>query len=345
MAMHRDADRSDAENVPESRRFAIGVDLGGTMIKAALVERDRGFVKESDTETEAEYGPDHVLDRIAEVVASIQESASDYPISGVGIGAPGIIDWERTSVIYPPNLPGWEIVNLRHELDRRLGGDLPVFVENDANLAGLGSAYYGAGRPHASFIMITLGTGVGGAIIYNDQIFRGTNGAAGEIGHTSIDFEGPVDRYGIGGAIEAYLGQKFLSHYGRYKLLTRHESSIHEMAGEDLKDLTPLMLFEAARDGDEPAREILDWAGHKLGVALGSAVNLLDIRKIVVGGGLSAAGDFILEPARRSIQDYVMPDHRGNVEIIRETLGNEAGILGAAHLVFQFLDAHAATAD
>lgn len=325
--------------------FAIGVDLGGTMIKAALVERDKGLVAEAAIETEADRGPEHVLDRIAEIVRGVETSSPDYPISGVGIGAPGVIDWDRTSVIYPPNLPGWEIINLRDALGSRLGGGMPVFVENDANLAGLGSAYYGAGRPHSSFIMITLGTGVGGAIIYNNQIFRGTTGAAGEIGHTTIDFEGPVDRYGIGGAVEAYLGQKFLSHYGRYKLLTRHESTIHDVAGEDLKDLTPLMLYEAARDGDEPAREILAWAGHKLGVALGSAVNLLDIRKIVVGGGLSAAGDYIFEPARKSIEQYVMPDHRGDVEIIRETLGNEAGMLGAAHLVFQFLDAHAAAAD
>lgn len=338
-------EKSKASEKERTRQFAIGVDLGGTMIKAALVERGRGFITEAMRETEADQGPEHVLDRIAELVKAIDSRSPDYSISGVGIGAPGVIDWERTSVIYPPNLPGWEIVNLREALGKRLGSELPVFVENDANLAGLGSAYYGAGRPFPSFIMITLGTGVGGAIIYNNNIFRGTTGAAGEIGHTTIDFEGPVDRYGIAGAVEAYLGQKFLSHYGRYKLLTRQESQIHEVAGEDLRDLTPLMLFEAARGGDEWAREILAWAGHKLGVALGSAINLLDIRKVIVGGGLSAAGDFIFGPARKSIQDYVMPDHRDDVEIIRETLGNEAGMLGAAHLVFQFLDAHAATVD
>lgn len=343
--MHGDLQTPTDHDRQRSPMYAIGVDLGGTMIKAALVERDRGFVTEAVKETEADQGPDHVLDRISDLVDEIQMETSEYPIRGVGIGAPGVIDWDRTSVIYPPNLPGWEIVNLREALGRRIGDDLPIFVENDANLAGLGSAHYGAGRPYPSFIMVTLGTGVGGAIIYNNEIFRGTTGAAGEIGHTTIDFEGPVDRYGIGGAVEAYLGQKFLSHYGRYKLLTRQESKVHEVGGPDLKDLNPLMLYEAARDGDEPARDVLAWAGHKLGVALASAVNLLDIRKIVVGGGLSAAGDFIFEPARRSIQNYVMPDHRDDVEIIRETLGNEAGMLGAAHLVFQFLDARGATVD
>lgn len=333
-----------ASEGPAVDQYAIGIDLGGTMIKAALVKRGQGFVAELVQETEAEQGPAHVLDLIAELVRAVEREGPDVHISGIGIGAPGAINWERTSVIYPPNLPGWEIVNLREALRNRLADDRPVFVENDANLAGLGSAHYGKGRPFRSFIMITLGTGVGGAIIYNDMIFRGTTGAAGEIGHMTIDFEGNVDRYGIAGAIEAYLGQKFLSHYGRYKLLSRYESKIHDMAGEDLKDLTPLTLYEAALDGDEPAREVLRWAGHKLGVVLGSAINLLDIRKVVVGGGLSAAGDFIFESARKSVRDYVMPDHRDDIEIVRETLGNEAGMLGAAHLVFQFLDERDGTA-
>lgn len=322
-------------------RYAIGIDLGGTMIKAALVEQGRGFITEMAQETEAEKGPEHVLDLIAVVVRAIADHQPDS-ISGVGIGAPGTINWERTSVIYPPNLPGWEIVDLRKALRERLGREMPIFVENDANLAGLGSAHYGAGRPHDSFIMITLGTGVGGAIIYENKIFRGTKGSAGEIGHMTIDFEGPVDRYGIAGAVEAYLGQRFLSRYARHRLLTR-ESAVHKTAGEDLVDLTPLMLFEAARDGDAEAREILSWAGHKLGVVLGSAINLLDIRKVIVGGGLAAAGDYIFASARKTVRDYVMPDLRDDVEITRETLGNEVGMLGAAHLVFQFLDEHAAT--
>ncbi len=319
------------------QHYAVGIDLGGTMIKAALVQRGQGVVIETAKATEAFGGPEHVLDRIASIIHEVAAAAPEE-ISGVGIGAPGAINWERTSVIYPPNLPGWEIIDLRAALQRRLEGSLPIFVENDANLAGLGSAHYGAGRPHHSFIMVTLGTGVGGAIIYRDKIFRGTTGGAGEIGHMSIDFEGPTDRYGIAGAIEAYVGQQFLSYHARHRLLTRFTSKVHEMAGDDLINLTPLILFEAARGGDEDAREVLAWAGHKLGCVLASAVNLLDIRKIIVGGGVSAAGDFILDPARASLVRYVMPDLRDSVEIIQETLGNEVGMLGAAHLVFEFLD-------
>lgn len=325
------------------QQYAVGIDLGGTMIKSGLVERELGLVHDLALRTEAEQGLAHVLDRIATAIEQARAQAPGRQIAGVGIGAPGAINWERTSVLYPPNLPGWDVVNLYEALAERLDEAFPIFVENDANLAGLGSAFYGAGRPHDCFIMVTLGTGVGGAIIYQNKIFRGSAGAAGEIGHMSIDYEGPVDRYGIAGAIEAYLGQRFLSHHARYRLLTRHDSMIQEMAGEDLVNVTPRMLHEAALAGDEAAREVLSWAGHKLGCVLGSAVNLLDIRKIIVGGGVSAAGDFILEPARKAIARYVMPGLRQGVEIIQETLGNEVGMLGAARLVFEFLDEHTPT--
>lgn len=209
---------------------------------------------------------------------------------------------------------------------------VPVYVENDANAAGLGSAFYGAGREFDSFIMVTLGTGVGGAIIHNKEIFRGAHGGAGEIGHVSIDYEGPWDRAGVAGAIEAYLGQRFLSRHARYHLLTRDDSSLYSIAQEDSQHLDPRMIHDAAVAGDEAAREVLAWAGHKLGCMLGSVINLLDIRKVIVGGGVSAAGDFILEPARETMMRFVMPGLRHGVEIIQETLGNEAGLLGAAHL-------------
>ena len=211
------------------------------------------------------------------------------------------------------------------------------------NAAALGSAFYGAGVPFDSFIMVTLGTGVGGAIVVDNRLFRGSTGAAGEIGHMTIDYEGPFARSGVAGAIEAYLGQRFLSRHARYQLMTRDESLIHQMAGEDLKDITPKMLYDAAKQGDSNARDVLAWAGHKLGCVLGSAINLLDIRKVIVGGGVSQADEFILDPVRVTVARYVMPALRDGVEVIRETLGNEAGMLGAAYLVFEALDGETAS--
>lgn len=319
-------------------QYAVGVDLGGTSIKAALVEREQGLLREATRPTEAEEGPDRVLDHIADVVRELSVGDEDYPISGIGVGAPGAINWDRTTISYPPNLPGWETIHVGDALRERLHKDVPVLVENDANAAGLGSAHYGAGKPYPCFVMVTLGTGVGGAIIYENKIFRGATGAAGEIGHMTIDYEGPFARSGVAGAIEAYLGQRFLSRHARYRLMTRTDSLIHQRAEEDLHGITPKMLYDAAVDGDEGAREVLAWAGHKLGVTLGAAVNLLDIRVFIVGGGLSQAGDYILGPARKAIRRFVSPALSEGVQIIQETRGNEVGMLGAAHLVFQQLD-------
>lgn len=320
--------------------YAIGIDLGGTTIKGALVEQGEGIVHETATATESDDGPAHVIDRIVKLIAKIQETHPEKEIQGIGVGVPGAIGWDRAIVPYLSNLPGWTNINLREEIQQRLSESFPVVVDNDANVAGLGCAHYGAGRPYTSFIMITLGTGVGGAIIYQNRIFRGATGAAGEVGHMSIDYEGPFDRSGIAGAIEAYIGQKFLSRHARYRLLPRTESMLHKMAGPDLKKITPKMLYEAALANDDAAKEMLAWAGHKLGCMLGSAVNLLDIRKVIVGGGVSLAGDFILEPARQALMHFVLPSMRDGVEIIQETRGNEVGMQGAAHLVFQHLEAH-----
>lgn len=317
--------------------IAVGVDLGGTSIKAALVSAELGLVKQVSSNTQADLGPSIVLDRISALVSDLIEDCGDAEIAGIGIGAPGVINWERTTVSWPPNFPGWDVIHMGDAIAERLGHSYPTFVENDANVAGLGSAHYGAGLVFDSFIMVTLGTGVGGAIIYNNEIFRGSSGGAGEIGHMTIDYEGPFARSGVAGAIEAYLGQHFLSRHARYQLMNRRDSVIHEMASNDLQDITPRMLYEAAVNGDEGASEVLAWAGHKLGCVLGSAVNLLDIRKIVVGGGISAAGNYILEPARKSIIQYVIPAFMDDVEIVQETRGNEMGMLGAAHLVFQHL--------
>jgi glucokinase len=275
---------------------------------------------------------------MADLVRTLSAEAGHAPLAGIGVGAPGAINWDRTTVSWPPNFPGWEVVHLGRELALRLDSTWLTVVENDANAAGLGSAHYGAGKRFDSFIMVTLGTGVGGAIIYQNRIFRGSTGAAGEIGHMTIDYEGPVARSGVAGAIEAYLGQRFLSRHARYKLMNRKDSLLHEMAGPDLLGITPKMLYDAAMSGDEGARDVLAWAGHKLGCVLGSAANLLDIRKFVVGGGLSGAGDLILEATRQTLPSFVLPALAGDLEVVQETAGNDVGMLGAAHLIFQHVD-------
>lgn len=318
--------------------YAVGIDLGGTNLKAALVHREDGIIEFSQRPTNAEEGPHAVVDRIARLAKHKMEEAPS-PVTGVGIGSPGAINWNRTTVSRPPNLPGWDSIDLNATLETYLG-DVPIIVENDANVAGLGSAFHGAGRPFDSFIMVTLGTGVGGAIIYQNKIFRGSTGGAGEIGHMTIDYEGPFANSGVAGAIEAYLGQEFLSDHAEDRLVNHPDSRILELVDGDLEQLNPRILYEAAKDGDEAAERILAWAGHKLGCVLGSAVNLLDIRTVIVGGGVSAAGDYILEPARKALPDFVVPGLRDDLQIHQEVLGNEVSLLGAARLAFQGREVH-----
>lgn len=319
-----------------AQQFAVGIDLGGTSIKAGLVDSEGTILHHARVETQADRGPEHVLSRIVQAVDDVLAALpDDEEVLGTGIGAPGKVSLDRTTISKPPNFPGWDLVDLSASLTGVVPG--PIIVENDANAAGLGSSFAGAGQAFDSFIMVTLGTGVGGAIIYNNRLFRGSTGGAGEIGHVSIDYEGPYARSGVAGAIEAYLGIQFLSHHARYRLLTR-PTMLRSMAGPDLERLTPKMLYDAAEEGDDAAIDMLAWAGHKLGCALGSAVNLLDIRKVVVGGGISAADAFILEPARISLRNAVMPGMLEGVELVRERRGNEVGVLGAARLAFEYAE-------
>lgn len=315
--------------------LAVGVDLGGTSIKAGLVSGESGMIRSISCDTDAHEGPSAVLDRMSSLISECLSDANLPNPPPVGIGSPGAVNWDRTTVSYPPNFADWHVVQMGSEIQTRLGFPVQIVVENDANVAALGSARFGAGRPFSSFLMVTLGTGVGGAIIHNRELFRGSTGAAGELGHMSIDYEGPVAESGVPGAIEAYIGQRFLSRTAHRILKSKPESLVHQMVAQRGTKITPEILFDAAKKGDAPSIEILAWAGRKLGAGLGSAVNLLDIRKIVIGGGLSMAGDFILVPAAQTLLQFVTPALRDGVEIVRETLGNDAGILGAAMLALQ----------
>ena len=323
--------------------YAIGVDLGGTHTKAALVRDDGSIVRNDSTDTPADSGPEAVLDAIAALAARVSRALPEGErIGGIGVGCPGSVSLDRRVVRHPPNLSGWRDVELPDALGARLtsgvtdamDGDAVILAENDANCAALGSAFWGAGQPHDSFVMVTLGTGVGGAIVHENRLFRGATGAAGEIGHMTIDYEGPYARSGVAGALEAYLGHKFLTRHARYQLLTR-PTCLHEMTEAELANLDPVTLHRAAMSGDAAAQEFFRWAGHKLGAALGGIVNLLDIRTFIVGGGVSAAGDVLLDPVRESIGRFVMPALRDGIEVLRETRGNAVAVQGAARLVFE----------
>ncbi|MEX1136684.1 MAG: ROK family protein [Balneolales bacterium] len=313
---------------------AAGIDLGGTKIKAALVDRERGILEQFSVPTEAEKGKDHILKRLAEAIEKIK-GLTDKKLQGVGIGSPGVISLDRTTVTYPPNLPGWTKVNVAQEIKERT--DLTAYVENDANLAALGSSRFGQGRAYDSFIMLTLGTGVGGGIIFRKELFRGSTGGAAELGHVIIDYNGLSSNSRTKGGIEAYLGQRFLSRIAAEAIRKEPENALYKRFHERYEQLDPFEINIEADKGNELAIRILRDAGQKLGYAIVNYVHILDIRTVILSGGVAKAGKWLIEPARSSAIERMMPSYHEGFDIIYENLGNDAALLGASSLAFENL--------
>ena len=307
----------------------IGVDLGGTNIKAAVVDKDNGIIEQVTTPTRANLGRDHLLDRIAE---TIQDLKKKNEILGIGMGMPGMVSKDQTTVNNPPNLPGWGSVNASEEIEKRIG--IPCKIENDANIAALGSMHFGVGQRFDSFIMITLGTGVGGGIIYERSLFKGTEGMAGELGHVIIDYHGPLSNSVTRGTVEAYLGQRFLSRFATDLISQNTDNPLYKKFSNNFDALEPVDLTNAAKEGNELAIEILAKSGQRLGYAIINYVHMMDIRKFVVSGGVSKAGEFLFEPAKEIVRKHMMKPFKKGFELVSEDLGNDSALLGAAGLAF-----------
>jgi glucokinase len=308
---------------------AIAIDLGGTNIKAAVVHRQKGIIEQTSVPTHAELGKDHLLDRIAQTIKNLSHSNGAI---GVGFGLPGMVNLEQTTVYNPPNLPGWESVNAAQEITDRTG--FPCRIENDANISALGSLHFGAGKNFGSFIMITLGTGVGGGIIFENKLFKGTRGMAGELGHVIIDYHGPISNSVTRGTIEAYVGQRFLSRFARDFISQQPDNELYKKFHTDFSLLEPIDLTMAAEKGNELAIEILMKTGSRLGYAIINYTHILDIRKYVLSGGVAKAGKWIMDPAREVIRKQMMAPFQDGFELVAEDLGNDSALLGAAGLAF-----------
>ena len=309
----------------------IGIDLGGTTVKCGLVNA-RGEIRyENKFPTRADEGPKTVIGQIEAGIRDVITRGGAPSIQAIGIGAPGVVD-DQGVVQAPPNLKGWDEVHLSQGLAQRFPG-FRVVVENDANVAAIAEAKFGAGRELPNFLFVIWGTGVGGGIILNGKIHRGPTGGAGEIGHISIDHNGPDCNCGGRGCIEAYIGQRYLSQRTAEKLRTHPESAILPLIGGDLSKLEPVYIAQAAEQGDAFARDVLVESGHFLGIAIAAVMNVLDLRVSIIGGGVSGAGDFVLEAVADAVRAQVLKPLRPGIRVLRAQLGNTAGMLGAAGLV------------
>src|ERR687886_487844 len=303
---------------------AIGVDVGGTKIAAAVVTPEGKILNEVRCPTQA-VPPNRLMETIAE---AIREAKDGFEVGGVCLAVPGLILAAENKVVFSPNLHEIEDIPLDEEMGSRTG--LSVTVENDANAAAWGEFRYGAGKDVDHQIFITLGTGVGGGVITHGMLLRGVQGAGGELGHVTIDPTGPRCSCGNHGCLESFASGTAIQRRAREVANDQPRSALGRLAidrqvlGEDVTRL--------AREGDEAAISVLEETGRWLGIGLAGFVNIFNPEVVAVGGGASRAGDFILEPARKEVQLRARSPSRELVEIKEATLGPESGVLGAAAL-------------
>ena len=311
--------------------YAIGVDLGGTTIKTGIVSSDGKIIFQSKFPSFGEQGPKAVITQIRKSIEEVLPHAKGKTLRGIGIGSPGIVDEKGGIVKDPPNFADWHNVALGNAVTKIFR--LNTKVENDANVAAIAEAKFGAGKRYPNFLFVIWGTGVGGGIILNGGMYRGPFGGAGEIGHVCIDYNGLQCNCGAQGCVEAYVGQRYLSQRTVGRLKNHPRSLILKLVDGDVSKVEPKYISQAALKGDKLAREIFTEAGTLLGVALGSVLNTVDVRVIIIGGGISAAGDFVFAAVKKSVQMHVMKPMREDITVLPARLGNSAGILGAAGLV------------
>ena len=311
---------------------SIGIDLGGTNLRFGLVDQSAQVVARFRTGTEAAKGVKPVISRLKRGISTLaaKAEAAGHRVIGIGIGVPGIISAGEGVVEVSPNLPGWVDIPLGKILSEAFPH--PVFVENDANAYALGEYRFGAGRGAKSLLCVTLGTGVGGGIILDGKIWRGANGMAGEIGHVTVDPNGPRCPCGNSGCLERYSSATAIVETARAALLKGRKSSLTDPFKEDPASLTAEAVDKAARAGDALAIKIYADAGRYLGIALASVINLLNIEMIVIGGGLAGAWDLFIGSVKEEIESRAFEIPAKSCEILPGALGDDAGILGAASL-------------
>ena len=309
----------------------IGFDVGGTGLKASLVQA--GQILETVTvNTPAQAKPEETIALMARLILQLLNRATELKlkVNAVGMGIAGLIDGPNGIVITSPNLPAWKNVPLSQKLQEHTG--LPVKIDNDVRSMALGEMAYGAGQNAENMLCLTVGTGVGSAIIIKGEIYRGASLTAGEFGHVMMVSEGGRNcGCGNRGCLETVAGTEAVLTLAQQYV----QKGLAPILAEKLatgQALTPQLVSEAAEAGDLGARAVWQEIGNWLGLALAGAVNFLNPEKIVIGGGISAAGELLLTPIKQAIQLHAFASPAKTVEVLIATLGNHAGMIGAAVL-------------
>ncbi len=304
----------------------IAADLGGTNLRMAAVDSAGNILSRDRRATPSQGNQADIIDAIVGGVEDFQrELTGDYEFGGFGAAMPAIVNSHSGVILRSPNLPQLNDLEFSKVFAERLG--LPVILENDANAAAVGERWKGASQGVLNSIHVTLGTGVGGGIIIDGTLIRGIDGTAGEIGHIAVEPEGHPCGCGSRGCVEQYSSATAMIRLAKELMPKYPETQLRSGS-----ELTPLEMFEAGVKGDRLSLEVFRLAATYLGIALGGLVNVLNPEAIVIGGGVSAGWDLLIEPLRSEILRRAFPHPGERVKLMRSELGDDAGILGAAFL-------------
>ena len=306
----------------------LGLDLGGTQIKAVVPAEDHRVLWSSQIDTFAAEGRDAVLDRMVQLVATASAAVAPHTIESLGVAIPGVVDVEAGQIELLTNLTAdWNGFGVQGALEARTG--LPVSLLNDVRAATLAEHTVGAGRGYSDFICVAIGTGVGGGLVLGNQLFLGSRGAAGEIGHLTVVPDGRRCNCGNVGCLETETSGPALVR-AACAAIEAGDTELEELLGN--RHPTPLQIARAAERGSSTARAIFQHAGTMLGRALAGLICVLNPQAIVIGGGVAKAGDLLLDPIRAEIgrRTVVFMPERGGVEVLRSSLDGQAGAIGAA---------------
>jgi glucokinase len=309
--------------------YTIGVDVGGTKVLGGVVDELGAVVKTARRDTPREGGA-ALTQAIADVA---KELMSEFTIDSVGVSAAGFVSSDRKTMLATPNIAGWNGVDLDYQLTSLIG--LPVVIENDANAAAWGEARFGAGRGKRHMLMLTVGTGIGGGIVVNGELYRGAFGIAAEIGHIRVVPEGHLCGCGARGCFEQYGSGNALMRHAREAIAASPDIARNLLSRGDgtLEGLTGKAITDAARDGDAVALAAFNTTAQWLGAGIASLAVVLDPECVVIGGGVIDAGEILLKPTREALERSMpFAGKHPYPEIIGAQLGNEAGLVGVADL-------------
>jgi glucokinase len=307
----------------------LGIDIGGTKCAAIRATETGDIQAREEIETRPEEGPDKVLERLTKAASKV--AGKSLP-KRIGISCGGPLDTKQGIVFEVPNLPGWVDVNLRDHFAKAFP-DAEIVLENDANAAALAEWKFGAGRGTQNMVFLTMGTGIGGGLILDGQLYRGTNELAGEVGHQTILRNGPVCACGKRGCLEALASGPAIARLARESTQYGRGKPLIARSGGRVKDITARHVIEAAKEGDTFAKSILEEAGGYMGIGLANIIQILNPERIVLGTIAVHAGDLILEPIRRTVEEYAWKRSREVCEIVPAELGDRAQDLAAVALV------------